>query len=168
MIIEKLQQTDTQQLYEFELENRDYFEQLVPSRGQDYYHFDNFLIQHATLLEEQAQGQALYYLIKDHNGFIMGRLNVVDIDGNTAHIGYRIAEAYSGQGIASQALALLLTTIHQQGIQQLLAKTTNNNIASQKILEKNGFQLIETNEDTFEMHGQPLHFVYYQWKRHPL
>lgn len=42
IIIEKLQYADAENLFEFELENRDYFEEMVPSRGDDYYNFETF------------------------------------------------------------------------------------------------------------------------------
>ena len=40
--IKKLEETDFEKLFEFELENRVYFEEIVPGRGEDYYHFDIF------------------------------------------------------------------------------------------------------------------------------
>lgn len=163
--LEKLEQADAKNLYEFEIENRDFFEIMVPSRGQDYYNWNTFKIRHKALLDEQINGQYYYYLIKNEKDLIIGRMNVVDIDlsGNLGHIGYRLAEAYTGKGVANKALKLLLGTIDKQGIKQILAKTTTNNIASQKILEKNGFKHIATSDETFEMNGNLLKFVYYKW-----
>lgn len=37
IVIEKLKVTDIESLYEFEIENRIFFEEMVPSRGDDYY-----------------------------------------------------------------------------------------------------------------------------------
>lgn len=163
--LEKLQQADAQKLYAFELENRDYFEKMVPSRGDDYYRLETFRIRHEALLEEQTRGQSYYYLIKNENGLILGRMNLVDIDKShhLGYIGYRMGEEYTGKGIANKALRLLLTTINKQGIKQILAKTTANNIASQKILEKNGFNQISTIDEEFEMNGHSLKLVYYKW-----
>lgn len=163
--IEQLQATDAKKLFEFELVNRVFFEKMVPTRGDDYYHFDSFQERHEALLDEQAKGNSLFYLIKDQNGSIIGRINLVDIDKvqGVAHIGYRIGEIYTGKGIAVKALTLLLENVTKMNISKLLAQTTTTNIASQKILEKNGFIHVKLSDEEFEMNGQKFKFTYYQW-----
>ncbi|WP_199286614.1 GNAT family N-acetyltransferase [Paraliobacillus zengyii] len=162
--LEKLNQADAKTLYEFELENRDYFEKMVPSRGQDYYDWKTFKMRHKALLDEQIDGQSYYYLIKNEQRLIIGRMNLVDIDlsDNLGYIGYRVGEAYTGKGIAYKALKLLIETIDKQKIQQILAKTTTNNIASQRILEKSGFNHLSTSDEAFEMNGNYLKFIYFK------
>ena len=161
--IEKLQITDAEDLYEFELENRKKFEEMVPTRGDDYYNPDFFKKRHAALLEEQVQGDSYFYLIKAKASAILGRINLVDIDKfhQIGHLGYRVGQAHTGKGIATKALKLLLGTVIDQDIKQIKAKTTTNNIASQKVLEKNGFVRIAADDEEFEMNGQTLKFVYY-------
>ncbi|MCM3714726.1 GNAT family N-acetyltransferase [Alkalihalobacillus oceani] len=165
IILEILKQDDAKKLYEFELENRAYFEKMVPDRGEDYYHFDTYQIRHNALLEEQRKGQAIYYLIKDKNGLIIGRMNIVDIDlsRQLGFIGYRVGEAYTGKGIASRAVQLLLSIIDRQSITQISAKTTTDNIASQRVLEKNGFEYISTSNQEFNINGKSVKFIYYKW-----
>ncbi len=77
------------------------------------------------------------------------------------HLGYRVGQAHTGKGIATKALKLLLETVIDKDIKQIKAKTTTNNLASQKVLEKNGFERIATDDEEFEMNGQKLNFVYY-------
>lgn len=162
--LEKLKRTDAEKLYEFEIENRDFFETMVLSRGDDYYNMETFKIRHERLIGEQTIGQSHFYLIKNENGFILGRMNLVDIDKslNLGYVGYRVGEAYTGKGIAGKALKLLMGIISRVGIKEILAKTTSNNIASQKVLEKNGFQRTKTSNEEFEMNGQRLSFVHYK------
>lgn len=161
--IEKLHITDAEGLYKFELENKTFFEEMVPTRGDDYYDPAVFKKRHEALLEEQAQGISYFYLIKDQAGSIIGRINLLDIDESRkiGHLGYRVGQAYIGKGIATKALKLLLKTVIDKDIKQIKAKTTTNNIASQKVLEKSGFKRIATSEEEFEMNGQKLKFVYY-------
>ncbi|MEK5175655.1 GNAT family N-acetyltransferase [Heyndrickxia sp. FSL W8-0496] len=163
--IEKLKDEDAKKLYEFELDNRGFFEKMVPSRGEDYYNFENFKIRHKELLDEQALGLSYFYLIKNKKGSILGRMNLVDIDKvkQLGHIGYRVAEECSGKGVASIALKLLLESIDTKGIKKLLAKTTDINVASQKVLEKNGFKFIETSDEEFTFNGQRVKFLFYMW-----
>lgn len=165
IFIEKLNRMDEENLYKFELENRNFFEELVPTRGDDYYKPEVFKIRHETLLEEQAKGISYFYLIKDKNGSILGRINLVDIDEShkIGHLGYRVGQRHTGKGVSKKALELFFKIALEQNIKKIKAQTTTNNIASQKVLEKNGFERIGTSDKEFEMNGQKLKFVYYIW-----
>jgi ribosomal-protein-alanine N-acetyltransferase len=89
--INSLQERDAEELFEFEKNNRLFFEQMVPSRGEDYYNFETFKIRHKELLTEQQENKSKFYLIRDNSGNIIGRINLVDIDttNNIAEVGYR-------------------------------------------------------------------------------
>ena len=167
IIIDKLQVEDLEKLFDFELENRDYFEEMVAGRGDDYYNFEVFRRRNKALLDEQSRGLSYFYLIKNKEGFILGRINLVDIEKSQGlgKIGYRVGKAYIGKGIANRALNLLLERTTKLGIRQISAKTTTNNIASQKVLEKNGFKYIATADEKFKMKGNNFSFVYYFWEK---
>ncbi|SEQ94526.1 ribosomal-protein-alanine N-acetyltransferase [Virgibacillus subterraneus] len=78
------------------------------------------------------------------------------------NVSRQTVKAYTGKGIANTALKLLLETIRsKQRIKQVSAKTTTNNIASQKVLEKNGFKYIAASDEEIIMNGQKVKFVYY-------
>jgi len=155
-----LSKDDAMDLYDFELKNRAYFEQSVPGRGDDYFVIENFVRVLDGLLSEQETGTCYFHLIKDDAGEIIGRLNLVDIVNGTAHVGYRIAESFAGKGIASKALQLLLACAKERyHVHQLLAKTTIDNLSSQRVLEKNGFQLtcvLEEDAVTFKHYSIDL------------
>ena len=163
IFIEKLHVTDAEDLYKFELENRNFFEEMVPTRGDQYYNAETFKKRHETLLEEQVKGGSYFYLIKDEDSSILGRINLVDIDESDkiGYLGYRVGQAHTGKGIANKALKILVETITNEEVIQVKAKTTTNNIASQRVLEKNGFERIGTSSEEFEMNGQRLSFIYY-------
>jgi len=163
--IEKLQVMDAENLLEFEVENRAFFEEMVPTRGDDYYIPEFFMKKHEAMLEEQALGISLFYLIKNQEGEILGRINVVDLDATNkvGHLGYRVGQIYTGKGVANQALKLLLETLADTEIKQIEAKTTTNNIASQKVLEKNGFERVAGYNEEFEIEGKKLSFIHYIW-----
>ncbi|GAA0370762.1 GNAT family N-acetyltransferase [Bacillus horti] len=166
ILLEKLHEADMEQLYDFELENRDYFEEMVPSRGDDYYHFQTFKQRNMELLDEQKQGLCYFYLIKNNEGQILGRMNLVDIDTSqgTAHVGYRVGKVFTGKGLAKNALKLLVENASELGLKKIEAKTTTNNIGSQKVLEKSGFKYVETREEQYDRHGETVSFVYYAWE----
>lgn len=162
--IDRLNEQDAQALFTFECHNRTFFEQTVPARGDDYYSFGTFEIRHKELLKEQEDAISSFYLIKEDSGTIVGRINLVDIDpiNGTAHVGYRIGEAFTQKGIANEALRLLVNLAPEMNVTQIHAKTTSDNIASQKVLVKNGFERISSNEENSADTGQKLIFYHYR------
>ena len=84
------------------------------------------------------------YLIITENGEIVGRANLVSItreNSNKAKLGYRIAENHQGKGYATSAVKLVLdeaTSTHK--LHRIEAGTSPDNIGSQIVLIKNGFQ----------------------------
>ncbi|WP_416145609.1 GNAT family N-acetyltransferase [Planococcus koreensis] len=160
-----LQEVDAQELFDFEIKNRGFFERMVPGRGDDYYIWESFIKRHQALLDEQVSGLSHFYLIKDTAGKIVGRINLVDIDQTigTAELGFRVGEAFVGKGIGNKALRLMLST--DLDIKQITAKTTTVNKASQKVLQNNGFAQTAIGEEEFEMNGQKMKFIHYLWKK---
>ncbi|RLQ90562.1 GNAT family protein [Planomicrobium sp. Y74] len=158
-----LQESDAEELLEFERINRSFFEKMVPGRGDDYYQWAAFLERHRELLEEQERAVCRFYLVKDPDGNIAGRINLVDIDAaaGTAEVGFRLGENYGGKGLGSNALHLLLST--ESDLKQIHAKTTTVNKSSQRVLEKNGFIHMGISDDEFEMNGEKMRFVRYLW-----
>ena len=165
--IEELQKSDAENLLDFELRNRVFFEKTVPTRGDEYYIPEIFNKKLDALLDEQLQGISRFYLIKDKEHRIVGRINMVDYDEHlkSCHLGYRIGEEHTGKGMASQALALLVGSFLDPNIEIIQAKTTTNNIASQKVLEKNGFEKVDTSDEPFEINEQKVNFIYYTWTK---
>jgi [ribosomal protein S5]-alanine N-acetyltransferase len=148
--VEILQKTDAEQLFQFETENRAFFETLVPSRGDNYYQYNQFLQIMDELLIEQTDRKSFFYLIKEEKtSKIVGRINLVDIDWDNmaVEIGYRMGEPYLKMGLATKALSKILIETEKMNIRTIYAKTTYNNLGSQKVLENNGFLRQIKNED---------------------
>ena len=162
--IEKLKKSDALHLLDFECVNRRFFEEMIPTRGDEYYVPEIFNKKLAALLDEQFQGVSQFYLIKDQDQKILGRINLVDFDKSreVCHLGYRIGEAHTRQGIASRSLSLLLQSLKDTDISLIKAKTTTNNIASQKVLEKNGFVKVKTSAERFELNDERVNFINYE------
>jgi len=75
-----------------------------------------------------------------------------------------VDQLHTGKGIANKAVKLVVEKVLSEGrVKQIKAKTTTNNIASQRVLEKNGFEYVGMSNEVFEMNDQKLKFVYYSW-----
>lgn len=74
------------------------------------------------------------------DGHLVGSIGCFVMEGRT-EITYWIDRSAWGQGIASQALALLLDTVH---VRPLHARAASDNLGSLRVLQKAGFTSIGT------------------------
>ncbi|GIG64628.1 GNAT family N-acetyltransferase [Phytomonospora endophytica] len=122
----------------FEKANRAFFAETIPDRGDDY--FTEFADRHAALLAEQATGTCFFHVLADDDGTILGRFNLVDAEDGEAELGYRLAEAATGKGLATAAVRELCTlAANRYGLTSLRAGTGVTNTASQGVLTRTGF-----------------------------
>ncbi len=122
----------------FELENRGYFAESISDRGDEY--FRKFNERHNELLAEQEAGFGASYVLVDQDGSILGRFNLYRIGEGTAEVGYRIAQRIAGRGVATAALRKLCKlAASRYGLDTLKAATSDQNLASQRVLIKAGF-----------------------------
>jgi ribosomal-protein-alanine N-acetyltransferase len=122
----------------FELANRSYFAAFISDRGDEF--FEQFAGQHSAMLAEQEAGAGAYYVLVDGDGSVLGRFNLYRFADGTAELGYRVAQHAAGRGLATAAVReLCALAAARHGLRTLRAATSSDNIASQKVLAKNGF-----------------------------
>ncbi|GAB7181154.1 GNAT family N-acetyltransferase [Kitasatospora sp. Ki12] len=137
--LEPLRPDHAEALLAFERANRAYFARSVPDRGDAY--FAEFPARHAALLAEQAAGTCRFHVVRDADGELVGRVNLVDLVDGSAEVGYRIAASAAGRGIATAAVAeVCRLAADGYGLRALTAVTTVDNPASQTVLARNGFR----------------------------
>ncbi|MED1023987.1 GNAT family protein [Bacillus mycoides] len=159
--IEQLKNQDAEDLFNFELTNKSFFETMVPSRGSNYYVYEYFQKQLDELLKEQTEGISYFHLIRNTEKEIVGRINLVDVD----KLGYRVGEKFTKKGVAASSVKLILAQARVYEINEIHAMTTTNNIASQIVLEKNGFSREkEAETTTVDLNGENVNFVHYIWR----
>ena len=122
----------------FELANRAYFATSISDRGEEY--FEQFDERHREMLDEQEAGVGAYYLLVDEDGEVLGRFNLFRLDGSTGELGYRVAEKVAGQGVATATVReMCRLAAERHGLRTLRAATSDQNIASRRVLIKAGF-----------------------------
>lgn len=123
---------------DFERANRTYFAEWISDRGDDFY--TDFAVRYQAMLAEQEAGASIFHVLVDDDGAVLGRFNLYEIVGRTAEVGYRVARAVSGHGVATLGLqGLCVLAREEYGLRTLKASASNENIASQRVLEKAGF-----------------------------
>ena len=97
-----------------------------------------------TLVAEQEKGLHFMYLVLNAQDQLVGRVNLTEIvwePCRKAELGYRIGERHQGKGHATAAVRLVLEqAASAHGLRRVGAGTAPQNIGSQIVLIKNGFQ----------------------------
>lgn len=122
----------------FERANRTYFAGFISDRGDAFY--EQFAERYRALLAEQKAGTCAFHVLVDEAGNVVGRFNLYDVVDGTADVGYRVAQRVAGRGVATSALRELCRIAREQyGLRTLTAATSNENLASRRVLTKVGF-----------------------------
>jgi [ribosomal protein S5]-alanine N-acetyltransferase len=138
--LERLRIGHEASVLEFETANREFFARTISDRGDEF--FEQFHDNFQALLADQRAGECMYYVVVQ-SGSIVGRINLYDVQSGSADVGYRIAEQAAGRGVATFALReLCRRAFDEQGLTRLTAKVSNENIASQRVLEHASFAVV--------------------------
>ncbi|AOW19986.1 GNAT family N-acetyltransferase [Urechidicola croceus] len=80
---------------------------------------------------------------KIENKFV-GTIAFVKDSNNDDEIGYRFLEKYWGNGYGTEIVEGMIEYCKKNGFKKLVACVANDNIASDKIIKKAGFQFVES------------------------
>ena len=96
-----------------------------------------------------SNGPFVYPIITNENRNI-GYVQACPL-GEGFEIGYHIAQKYTGNGFATEAVKVFLPVIMEMlQIDKIYGIVLEENIASHKVLEKNGFKLIFKGIDKYQ------------------
>ena len=166
--LELLSEENSLDVYLFEKENREYFERNLPPRPANYFESEVFKEITRELLREQENHDVYMHLIRDSQGVMVGRINlsVLGKDRKTAELGYRIGENVSNLGYASEAVKLVLEkAFTTYGLHKIIAGTATDNLASQRVLLKNGFTFSRVIENDLQIHNEWVHTAVFEITR---
>jgi RimJ/RimL family protein N-acetyltransferase len=111
---------------------------------------------------DRMLSQSRLLLVKSASDDVIGFLFVYVAQGNFAHIGYLLAQACWGKGLATELLQGFMTDVgNTQPWQKLVAGVDQTNAASAKLLKKLGFveQVTDESDVTVFEYILPKHKV---------
>lgn len=124
--------------------NADYLRPWEPARDARFYTEEGQLRLARSLLEAHERGTTVPFVIEHEDGTVLGRLTlngVIRGAFQSCALSYWVRAAYAGQGHATRAVldavdyAFLELALHR-----VQAETLLDNEASQRVLQKTGFQ----------------------------
>ena len=166
--LEMLSEENSLDVYFFEKENREYFERNLSPRPANYFDLEGFKEITRELLREQENHDVYMNLIRDTQGVMVGRINLSVLENNrkTAEIGYKIGENVSNLGYASEAVKLVLeTAFTTYDLNRIIAGTATGNLATQRVLLKNGFIFSRVIKNDLQIHNEWLHTAVFEITR---
>lgn len=128
-----LQRADHAAVLRFEIANKAFFEAWVPPRPAGFFDPDGFEQRLAALIADPT----VYPFGIWARGQLVGRVNL-NAQGAVAELGYRVAEAAQGRGVARQAVAQALIWAGDH-FARVEAEARRSNPASERVLEASGF-----------------------------
>jgi RimJ/RimL family protein N-acetyltransferase len=105
-----------------------------------------------------TKDEPIHIFAIDVNGEAVGGIGIHpqhDIQRKNAELGYWLGEPFWGKGIMSEAIQQIVAfAFNTYDIDRIFARPFGSNLASQRILEKNHFQLEARFEKTFFKNNQ--------------
>jgi len=146
--------------------NRDFLAPWEPLRGDDFFTEDRQRVMIQDALREHQEGRNLPLVIVDGTGGVVGRItlnNIVRGAFQSCSVGYWVSEAAVGRGVATAALKQVVSVAFGElGLHRLQAETLLHNVASQTVLERNGFVRIGMAPAYLKIAGRWQDFILYQ------
>lgn len=140
-MIRPLRPEDGEELAALYFANRDFLAPFEPVRPPEFFTADG----QRERLQRQLDGETHPFAILD-DGAIAGTINVFHVVRESLQsctIGYWIDGARNGRGLATGAVGeILVFAFEDLALHRVEAATLVDNVPSQRVLEKNGFERI--------------------------
>ncbi|MEU6720151.1 GNAT family N-acetyltransferase [Nonomuraea sp. NPDC046802] len=125
------------------IRNRDHLRRWEPRRPDEYFTVHGQAERLKSLLAQQAEGRAMAWVLADGDE-VVGRMTLNDIVRGpflNAHLGYWIDAGYAGRGLTTRGVLEVCRLADQElGLHRIQAGTLLDNVASQSVLAKTGFE----------------------------
>jgi ribosomal-protein-alanine N-acetyltransferase len=143
--IRPLAPRDARELVRLRVANRRFMAPYEPERPDSYYTLAGQREMIRTALARQDDDVSYSYVILDGDA-VAGAItlsNVVRGALQSANVGYWVDRGRNGRGLATRAVAAAIDVAFSElRLHRLEAGTLLDNVASQRVLEKNGFERI--------------------------
>ncbi len=141
--IRLVQPSDAPALARLVIDNRDFLAPWEPVRGEEYFTEAGQSAGIEESLVRHAAGLVVPYVILDDEA-VVGRINLNNIVRGafqSASVGYWLSEHVGGRGYVTQAVAEVVDRAFSDlGLHRLEAGTIPDNVRSQAVLTRNGFE----------------------------
>ena len=140
------------------VENREFLAPWDPVRPDDFFTEDCQSGAVIGALARHADGTALPQVILDDDGEIVGRITLNGIvrgPFQSCSVGYWVSRPANGRGLATSAVGdVVRIAFEELGLHRVQGETLLHNLASQRVLARNGFERIGMAPKFLEIAGR--------------
>ncbi|WBO63762.1 MULTISPECIES: GNAT family N-acetyltransferase [Streptomyces] len=156
---------DAEALHAAYVANREYLAPWEPIRPDNFFTVEGQAERIAGLLREFAERRVVPWVFEsESDGSVIGMITLTGLvygAFRSAYLGYWVAADRQNRGLAGAAVASVCRAARDiVGLHRIEATTLLDNTASQRVLEKNGFEPIGTAPRYLHINGQ--------WRDHRL
>lgn len=108
----------------------------------------------SRLMAKRKAGEFMALLIFDASDTFAGVMELYDFKDEQCEIGYRIQKNMQGKGICTKAVTGVLAYLKTYGVTKTVARAKEDNPASLKVLQRNGFDKTSVKEGCITMEVQ--------------
>ncbi len=160
-----IQLDDVPQLVALLQANRDFLAPWEPQRTDEFFTVDHQRVAVGRALDRFQAASSVPHVIVD-DGDIVGRItlsNIVRGPFQSANLGYWVAQAANGRGVATAAVAgMVRLAFAECALHRVEAGTLLHNVGSQRVLERNGFVRLGIAPRYLQIAGEYQDHVLYQ------
>jgi ribosomal-protein-alanine N-acetyltransferase len=165
-VTRELSLNDAEPLAHLVTANRDYLAPWSPLQDDRYFTEEGQREALARDLAAQRRGAMLPLAVLDAGGEVCGRINLNSIIRGafqSASVGYWVSESRAGHGLASAAVAEVVSIAFVElGLHRLEAGTLLHNTPSQRVLARNGFRPFAVAEAYIKIAGKWQDHILFQ------
>jgi ribosomal-protein-alanine N-acetyltransferase len=124
---------------------RDFLAPFEPVRGDEFYTIQGQRneLERSLALEQAGLGKRMLIRVGQEPAGVIAISHIVLGAFRSAYIGYFVSQEFNGCGVATRAVGKICEVAFEDlGLHRLEAGTLTDNIASQRVLEKNQFERI--------------------------
>ena len=141
-------------------------------RDEEYFTVDGQAQRIERALAEHERGAICPYVILADGGEVVGCITLDGIERGpvqSCHLGYWVDEEHNGRGLATAAVAHMLgVAFDELELHRVQAATLPHNAASQRVLERNGFERIGLARGYLRIAGRwQDHILFQRISAHP-
>ncbi|WP_423798146.1 GNAT family N-acetyltransferase [Neobacillus sp. SAB-20_R2A] len=140
-----LEEGDVEQLLELRSRNRDFFRSFEPIKPDSHYTFEGQLKEICLFKSDVENDKTYTYgIFLETSEQLIGRITLSGIvrgPFQNANLGYYLDKDHNGTGYTSEAVSLIIKIAFEDlNLHRIQAAVMQKNIASIRVLEKNGFR----------------------------
>ncbi|QRR07550.1 GNAT family N-acetyltransferase [Burkholderia sp. MS455] len=159
LILRPATTTDVAPLLAYHLNNRQHLQPWEPLRGAEFYTRPALQSRLENMALHVRSGNALHWLIwHPDSDTLLGECNFTNIIRGifqACHLGYSIAESAQGQGFMYEALSRSIEYVFDTyGLHRIMASYRPENIRSEKLLKRLGFETEGVARSYLKINGQ--------------